>query len=238
MPRTSSFVEPSTRLFNRAPEDGGSPSPTRRRFLSLGSMMTGGLLLPWAGGKALALANPGDAGNVPVVSADFPVSRELKAYRDAREALISNPFPLVLSQSALEALDDQTANTITLAVRHADKGHAEYRALYRAMVAAAIAVWETPVLNWGDVAARAEIAWEAAPKIEDPYGTNDMPIKGDGIDWPLGGGANYSNYPSALSVRASAELVEAVMTLTGGEKVDVRAERWRRHVWNNPRRSA
>ncbi|MCC7251837.1 hypothetical protein [Hyphomicrobium sp.] len=176
---------------------------SRRSLLSGGlraALGAGGLILPWTGGSALAVVDRRAAEAVAVAAIDWPVSEAMLKYRGIREDLIT--------------------------LRRPEGSQLEYEArhilLWRDLVEAAEGIWREPVKTWSDVAVRAEIAWTAALKEADGcHDSSDYErlLKGNGVHWPAFRG------PSAFSVRANAELIEAVLCMTGGERVDIRTKR-------------
>lgn len=179
---------------------------SRRALFSGGlkaALGAGGLILPFAGGSALAMVDKRATDDVAVTPVEWPVSETLLRFRAIRDQL--------------------------LALRRPEGGSIDYQArwilLWHDLVDAADGVWSEPVHTWGDVAARAEIAWAGAPKVADARGVTEDPgpyrnycslAKGNGIHYPIMG------YTSAFSIKANAELIEAVLVLTGGDRVDPR----------------
>jgi hypothetical protein len=177
----------------------------RRSFLSLTGALTGGLMLPWAGGKALSLADPAAAAQVAVVPTALPTSELLLKFRAAMMAWATSP----------ENPGDHSGPS----------SGTPWWQNQAAAKAAAEAVWATPVKTWSDVAARAEIAWSFAQKRTDKsngfWNRTGQLLKDDDED-------QYRMYPG-VTVRANAELIEAVQALAGGERIDIHVERdrWR-----------
>ena len=162
---------------------------------------TGGLLLPWQGGGALALPDLTKAADIPVTAAPLPISAatiELRRIVD-REAEIHR------TRFGYHESGFRGWPTIEEQHRYCE---------------AAEVVLNRPVQSWADVAEIAEIAWKLQPKV------------GLGADRPRY--VTLESYQPHLAAwhgnigmpcrdthaRAIACLIEAVMTLGGGRRLD------------------
>lgn len=179
---------------------------SRRSMLRIGGLMSGGLLLPWAGGKALALADPAAAADVALVTADFPASPDLIQYRQLmREHAawrLNQAITKWYPRNRVET-DQQLADAVREhGLRH--KG-------------VAAQIWSQPARTWGDVVARAEIAWSAAPKVRyyDGRPSDPEPELQTMADQP-----RAHVYLTTFSLAANAALIESVLTMAGGERYD------------------
>lgn len=125
---------------------------TRRGFLRLGSMLSGGaaagLLVPWAGGKVLTLAEPAKAADLAVKAGAFPTSPLFQTF-----------------QSEAHELEERMRGYALGTLQYEPNGFARLVAEQRyKMQDTARPVWERGVETWSDLADIAEIAFLAAPK--------------------------------------------------------------------------
>lgn len=160
----------------------------------------GGLLLPWRGGAALALPDLGAAADLPVVAKPWPVSAELLEVR------------------RLKAL--QQAYYAKNAGKN-DPEHRQWRGLMTEYKAACAAVLARPTAAWGHAVEIAEIAWSIHPKAWDSGPSYDLLPKLEGIDGrrSLASGVRL-NGDSDFFLRPVPALIEAVLTLGGGQRAD------------------
>lgn len=126
---------------------------SRRGILRLGSLLgagaSAGLLLPWGGGKVVALTSAEAAADIPAVLKPFPTSKAFDGFMNKAHALEHiKRHP---------ELDDAQH-------RHTDRS-LHYRTAVE-MGDAAIRVAARPAQTWGDIVELAQIAYVAAPKEE------------------------------------------------------------------------
>jgi hypothetical protein len=171
--------------------------PARRVFLR-SALGAGGLLLPWRGSGALALADPGAAARLPVVAAPLPVSEAGLEVRNIVRAMQERP----------RDADYHSLN-------------ANWRALRHLYVPWAEAVLNRPARSWSDCVEIAEIAWHWHPKAwrgPPDYGRTDQ----------LEGITGHQSHATSIDppedyrfwLRPVPALIEAVLTLGGGERLD------------------
>lgn len=200
---------------------------SRRSLLRMGGIMSGGLILPWAGSKALALAEPAAAADLAVVETVFPVSTELRSLRsmirehaDWRlEATIAQHHKderdlALFAARARAGLEQETCFRTGLPL------HDEVGRRVDAYEAHAAQILERPVRSWGDVAEIAEIAWSVAPKVGDRWdGGPEAPV-GTVPALLRKNATRHPRYQSDISLAANAALIEGVLTMAGGERYD------------------
>ena len=168
---------------------------SRRGLFRLGGL-AGGLLLPFAGGKVLRLADTAAAASLPVALSAFPVSPSLQRFYDEARALF----------------EVKTSNDNSQAHQRAHIEQAE------ALSIAAKAVICEPVRDFGDLRGLAEVAWLGAPKEELWEGRFGYTGKIYQLDSPP---AKWG-WPRRWdwSFAASAALIEGVISLTNGDRYD------------------
>lgn len=186
---------------------------SRRSLLRLSGYLTGGLVLPLVGTQALALVNPGQTESVAVAPVAMPVSNELVKFRSharvfanlRRQTWAKYRHSLPQFRSEQEIVD-----TII-------------KPESRRVEAQAAVILARPVTSWADVGELAEIAWLAAQKDDCPVGPRTGQLK-RGI-WRRRGSDPYDFvHEDVLSLNATAALIEAVLTMTGGQRFDMYAE--------------
>jgi hypothetical protein len=118
--------------------------PARRVFLR-SALGAGGLLLPWRGSGALALADPGAADRLPVMAAPLPVSEECLEVRRIVRAMIERP---------------RTSEYVAI--------NREWRALRRLYEPWGEAILNRLALSWSQAVEIAELAWHWYPKAWGP----------------------------------------------------------------------
>jgi hypothetical protein len=184
---------------------------SRRSFLRLSGYLTGGLVLPLAGNKVLALANPAQAETVAVSPIAMPVCDELVKFRSLARGYA--------------ALRRETWETYRNGLP-GDKPTQEF--IVRTVIAPerervntqAAAVIARPVTTLADVAALAEVAWLAAPKDDCPVGPRTSRLK-RGHWKPNEPGSRDFIHSDHMYYAATAALIEAVLTLAGGQRFDM-----------------
>ncbi len=185
---------------------------SRRGIFRLGGIV-GGLLLPFAGGKVLRLADSAAAAAVPVIQSDVAVSPLVQRFRD----------------EALKLFEIKKA----CGVVEIAPGGAHYNQS-QIMEEAAKAVIAQPVRDFGDLRGLAEVAWLGAPKEElweGPFGYTGKIYQ---LDSPP---VRYGWAPRTWdwSVAANAALIEGVLELTNGNRFDPRLAH---DQWREPRSHA
>lgn len=175
-----------------------------RRSILRGGLRTalgaGGLMLPFAGSKALTFAEPAAAAELAVIQTSFPVSADLVRYR----AMLREHEEWRLEATIARAFSHEPPAVLAEEV-------GQRRSLYEGQAGAIMA---RPVQSWGDVAELAEIAWEAAPKHRVWSGPDPDETRLATGHW------NYGRYVEDFSMIANAALIEAVLSMSGGERYD------------------
>lgn len=207
---------------------------SRRGFLRLGSMLSGGaatgLLVPWAGGKVFALAEPAKAANLAVTTSSFAMSSAAQIFRHEVLGLEE-----VMRAYTLGKLKPESGYT--------EDGHGpgymRYLAKQRNGVRnAAYPVWERGADTWSDLADLAEIAYFAAPKeLTWDYSTLARPpMSGKYTGNLVRHTTSTRSHREATTVAdrdwyyaANAALIEGVLKLTGRTPYDpsLAHDRWR-----------
>ena len=177
-------------------------NPTRRALL--GAFLGGassGLLLPWQGRGGLILPDKAAVAKLPVIVGDLPVSAECAALRQLRREMVVERCPW--QGVPVRELDDP----IKTAEREANRRrHWEFRARHEELTRA---MYARPATTWSDCVALAEIAWHWA--IKD----------GNELSCYRGTGRLSLHVPkNDLYGAATAYLVDAVLSLGGGERFD------------------
>jgi hypothetical protein len=181
-----------------------SKTLSRRGVFRLGGL-AGGLLLPFAGGKALSFVDMTEAAKFDVANAAFPVSRELAVFRHAAEGIV-------------EWCNIGAAKNAKMPVT---KFIVQLRAREEARNTAAHAIWSRPVQTWGDVADLAEVAWQYALKEED-FGANRLGRNPTGRLQQIDSRFTAETGDVRLAEHAAAMLIEGVLTLSAGRRYDPR----------------
>lgn len=183
---------------------------SRRSFLRLSGYLTSGLVLPLAGTKALTLVNPVQAEGVAVAPVAMPICDELAQFR----ALTRGYSALRLETWARYRADiDRFKPSEEVVVRTIIAPEMER------VNSQAAAVIARPVITWADAVALAEVAWVAAPKDDCPVGTPSGQLKRG--HWKRSGGARDFLHTDDMYYAATAGLIEAVLTLGGGERFEM-----------------
>lgn len=212
MPRTSAYVSPFESLINRNTEEGTAPS--RRSFLRLSGYLSGGLVLPLAGTKAIALTNPAQADAVDVAPVAMPVSDDLVRLRSLARGY-SRLRRLTWDNHRRGIPKDKSEREIVETIIQPEHQRVERQAA--AMIA-------RPCSSWADVGELAEIAWLAAPKDNCPIGPRTGQLQRG--NWRrCGPNPHDFVHDDDVYLCATAALIEAVLTMTGGQRFDMYAER-------------
>ena len=166
---------------------------SRRSILSGGFRAALGtaLVLPWSGGGALAVPES-LAGQCSAVGGPWPVSAETHALRD----LLARRAALYASRPYTQA-EEQTRD-VAVVLNRIKYGETADRVLDR------------PTNSWGHVAELAEIAWACWPKVW--YGQE--PGRTPGL---LDLEGRQDRIRAMRHEAAAAQLIHAVVMLTGGE---------------------
>lgn len=183
---------------------------SRRSFLRLSSYLTGGLVLPLAGTKALAISNPAQAESVAVRPVAMPVSRELSLFRAAARGYNALRRKIYTEWgSHLARFGCEAAIVDKLIKPEGD-----------VVAAKALAVIARPVETWADVGALAEIAWLYAPRDDCPVGPHSRELKrGHWRRRPDDAwGFDHEEDPR---LSANAALIEGVLKMTNGQRFDM-----------------
>jgi len=184
--------------------------PSRRSFLRLSGYLTGGLVLPLAGSKTLALANPAQAETVAVSPVAMPVCDELFKFRSlARSYAVLRRETWETYRNGLpgeKPTQEFIVRTIIAPERERLNAHAA-------------AVIARPVTALADLAALAEVAWLAAPKDDCPVGSPSGQLKRG--HWKPGHGSRDFIHTDDMYYAATAALIEAVLTLASGQRLDL-----------------
>lgn len=175
---------------------------SRRAFLRGGlraALGTGGLLLPWQGGGALALPDLAKAALVPVTAGPFPVSAETIELR----RILARQYEVHLMQ-----FDGEPYGRRRTPSDHRDRLWRECAEEYKKV---ASVVLDRPVASWGQAVEIAEICWRVHPKVwfgEEPGRTfGSLTLQG------------YQKHSTAdFYSRPMPCLIEAVLQLGGGER--------------------
>jgi hypothetical protein len=190
---------------------------SRRSLLRLSGYLTGGLVLPLAGTKALALVNPGQAESVAVTPVAMPISDELVQFR----ALARSYATLRHKTHATWGHHlKQFGSEEAIVTRLLDPENQRVEAQAAAVIA-------RPVNSWADVGALAEIAWLAAPKDRHPARnpTGQLARGHWRRHWRGQVGSDpYFVHEDDMHLSATAALIEAVLTMTGGQRFDMYAD--------------
>ena len=166
-----------------------------RRLFLRSALTAGGLLLPWGGKHALAVSDPDAAAALPVCEEPLPISDKGQAMRQLRRQLAE-----------------------VHARPHSQARSAEWFHLMLAYTEGATALADRPVRSWIDCVELAEVAWHLSPKAQRASDGEWLPHLRAGVH-----GTTVGFFHAAPSAeRASAALVEAVMTLGAGERLDPR----------------
>ena len=182
------------------------PHLSRRGIFRLGGI-AGGLLLPFAGGKVLRLADSAAAAAVPVIQSDVPVSPLVQRFRDEAWKMFE------VKKTHDNSVSHQSAHYIQSQV----------------MEEAAKAVIAQPVRDFGDLRGLAEVAWLGAPKEElweGPFRYTGKIYRLSSPPARYGWGAPHGR---DWSVAANAALIEGVLELTNGSRFDpgIAHDQWR-----------
>lgn len=176
---------------------------SRRAFLRGGlraSIVTaGGLLLPMRGGNALAFPDVGAVPDIPVMTQPFAPSAELLECRR-----------IVRAQAAVRGFHNGRAG---------GPGHPFYE-LAQEYAAVAGKVLDRPVCSWGQVVEIAEIAFRVADKQQETYWQGGVTGHLDGIDGHTAWRGREGWERSDFWLRPAPTLIEAVMAMGGGERLD------------------
>lgn len=184
---------------------------SRRSLLRLSGYLTGGLVLPFAGTKALALINPADAEAIAVRPTTMPVSNDLLQFRSlTREYIRIRHDTWEDWHTGARSWESQQAavdESITPAVRHYE--------------AAAMAIVARPVTSWADIGELAEIAWAVAPKDMCPVRERSGELQRG--YWRRRDPSNpyVWDHHDDLRLSAQAALIEGVLAMTGGHRFDM-----------------
>jgi hypothetical protein len=171
--------------------------PTRR--LVLGSALgAGGLLLPWQGCGALAVPDLGAAAGLTVVRAPLPISAEGLEMRLLRVALRDTRY--------LETERERASAWNAAMDQYYDNG---------------LALLKRPVRSWSHCVELAELAWHAHAKALGPHPDCYYTDRLEGIDGRCTG-SHVTWGDGGIFVRAIPSLIEAVLTMGGGQRVDPR----------------
>lgn len=183
---------------------------SRRSLLRLSGYLTGGLVLPIAGTKALALVNPGQAESVAVAPVAMPVSNELATFRAIAREYSDLRYETWYGGNRPRGMTDQEiVDTILVPSR-------------RRVDSQAAVIMQRPAPSWGDVGELAEIAWLAAPKDDCPTCPRSGQLKRG--HWRRSGPEPHDFvHEDDLSLSANAALIEAVLAITGGQRFDMNA---------------
>jgi hypothetical protein len=181
---------------------------SRRSLLRLSGYLTGGLVLPLAGTKALALVNPGQAETVAVTPVAMPVSDDLATFRALAREYSDLRYETWYGGKRPRGITDQEiVDTILSPSR-------------RRVDSQAAMILQRSAPSWGDVGELAEIAWLAAPKDDCPIRRPSGQLK-RGF-WRRSGPEPHDFvHEDDLSLSANAALIEAVLTLTGGQRFNL-----------------
>lgn len=180
----------------------------RRAFLRGGlraALATGGgLLLPWQGGGALALPDLAETARVPVSLGPLPVIPECLELRRIKEKLLERH--LMRDKGGI------------------DESQRIWRSLHEEHERVAHSLYSKRVTSWSEVVAMAEIAWCYMPKEENRYfygeGYTGRLAKGYPKDQPRAVSWVWGVAAQDCAIRANANLIEAVLSLGGGERFD------------------
>lgn len=189
-------------------------SDLSRRSILRGGLRTalgvGGIMLPFAGTKALTFAEPAAAADLAVIETSFPLSRDLIRYR----AMLREHEEWRLDATIARCFSHEPPSLLAEEV-------GLRRRVYEDQ---AKTIMARPVHSWGDVAELAEIAWQAAPKRQELIGPDsDRTCLARGF-W------NRCEFIEDFGMVANAALIEAVLTMSGGQRYDPTAafnDRWR-----------
>lgn len=219
----------------------------RRSVLRFGGLMSGGLILPWAGSKALALAEPTTVADLAVVETPFPASAEIQCFRSMITEMSAWRLEATIAQERKDEVDlalfaerRRLGTEPKTFFRTGQPLFSELKQRRAAWKAQAHKVLSRPVQSWGDVAEIAEIAWTVAPKVGDrldakgepaPLGTTPALRRYAGRTRELP--TNY-DYIDDFAIAANAALIDGVLTMAAGKRFDPYYDfdqRWSEYQW-------
>jgi hypothetical protein len=155
------------------------------------------LLLPWRGSGALALTNADAVADLPATLRPLPVSSGALALREIKQQLWACHVQ-----------------------PHSHARSLEWTELMAGYVAGAEALAARPAASWSDCVELAEIAWHLSPKE-----SQTTPERGHQWIPRLSTNGRDQSYVTRSSQRVNVALIEAVLTLGGGERFDPKVGR-------------
>jgi hypothetical protein len=202
----------------------------RRSVLRFGGLMSGGLILPWAGSKALALAEPTTVADLAVVETPFPASAEILRFRSMITEMSAWRLEATIAQERKDEVDlalfaerRRHGTEPKTFFRTGQPLFSELKQRCDAWEAQAHKVLSRPVQSWGDVAEIAEIAWTVAPKVGDRMddkGEPAPPGATPALRRYAGSVRDPRNYIDEFAIAANAALIDGVLTMAGGQRFD------------------